>query len=299
MRRFQLMLRIALQLTPLLLATLSPDALSAVSFTKVQDLIFHPGVAGDGTAVIDPTTATAFAAKFSITGGSANGSCNITLPGNSNMSLGGTSVTAGTFTSSPATSITLDATGAGTLYVGATHGAIAAGAGSGTYTSGNITMKVKCAGTNYSTTFLAKIVVTSSIGLSKVTDMGFGDCAPGDGAETLSPVDGSCSGIGCFGANTRAQFNVTGGASISYNITLPSSVTLTESGAGCLGTGTTTLTVNAFTASPASAGSQTTVGTLSAQGTDTFYVGATRGAVAANQDACAYQGTYTITVTYW
>jgi len=83
---------------------------------------------------------------------------------------------------------------------------------------------------------------------------------------------------------TAAAFTVTGGDSLAYTITLPTTVTLT-------GPGSSTMSVGTFVSNPVSPG------TLSATGTSTLSVGATL-TVGTNQTAGDYTGTFTVTVNY-
>jgi hypothetical protein len=251
-------------------------AAGAVTLTKVQDLKFHPAVAGDPAGTVVPATDKGVAAQFNIAGGTPLTPYNINLPnGNQNMTGPGANIAANTWTSSPVNSDELNAQGAGTFYVGATHAALAAGQTAGTYTSGPVTISIKHGNATPSTTFTASIVVTSSIAIVKVSDLSFPDCAPGDAARALTA-----------GSTGSAQFTVSGGANLSYSITFPASINMT-------GPGGATIAVSTFTSSPASPAA------LGGSGTSTLYVGATRGATAAGQTAGSYSGSFTVTVAYY
>lgn len=80
---------------------------------------------------------------------------------------------------------------------------------------------------------------------------------------------------------TAAAFKVTGGANLTYGLTLPASTTMTS--------GANSLNISSFAAFSS--------GTLNASGEDFFSVGASL-AVPSNAVAGAYTGTYTVTVVY-
>lgn len=124
------------------------------------------------------------------------------------------------------------------------------------------------------TTILADLTAT------KTQDLAFGTGAASDGAKTINPASDTTN---------SAAFSLTGGASATYTITLPSSVNMTTAGGG---TDAKTIVVNSFTSSPSG------TGTLSGGGTGTVYVGATRAAIRADQVTGAYSGTFTVTFTY-
>jgi len=83
---------------------------------------------------------------------------------------------------------------------------------------------------------------------------------------------------------TTAAYNVTGSATSSYLISLPSSVTIISGG--------NSMTVNAFTSSKVS-----NQGSLDGSGLDSFTVGATLN-LANAQPAGVYAGTFNVTIAY-
>jgi Mat/Ecp fimbriae major subunit len=101
-----------------------------------------------------------------------------------------------------------------------------------------------------------------------------------DGSRTAAGV--TPSGTGDFGA---ATFAVTGSASTSFNITLPS-------GSATLTSGLNTMTVSGWTCNDSDLLVQTSVA-----GTASFKIGGTL-AVGANQKAGIYSGPFTVTVAY-
>lgn len=121
----------------------------------------------------------------------------------------------------------------------------------------------------------ATVSVIQVLAITKTQDLGFGVAAPGDVAKVVLPAD-----------TTAAIFKVTGQASQPYTITLPTTINMTRTG------GTETIAVNTFTSTPA------TTGTLSASGSQTLRVGATRAAVPVGQVLGNYTGTFTVTVIY-
>jgi len=131
-----------------------------------------------------------------------------------------------------------------------------------------------------STNANATAVITGSITLTKSQDLQFGTAAPSDPAATVPATSGAA----------RAAFAVTGNASTAYTIAIPAGSINMTTGAGA--TADEQIVVNSFTSSPSG------TGTLSAGGTDTLYVGATRAAIRATQTSGAYSGTFTVTVSY-
>jgi hypothetical protein len=142
-------------------------------------------------------------------------------------------------------------------------------------------------------TALVAVVATSSaeaaIGLTKITDLAFGDLTAGAtvGTVRIAP-NGNRSRTGgvTLLASTfdNASFMVsTPSGSRNYTIILPASTTLTSGGGF-------TMTVDTFRSNPSGSGT-TNAGTL----TQTLNVGATLH-VAANQSPGTYIGTFTVTV---
>lgn len=138
----------------------------------------------------------------------------------------------------------------------------------------------------------ANVVAAISIAKDVGGDLGFGYVVASATAGTAvvgTDDSRSCtSGTTCVSGGTvsAADFTVSGQANYTYAITLPSSATLSDGE-----TAPTTMTVNAFTSSPA------TTGTLSASGSQALKVGATL-SVAASQRADSYTGTFDVTVEY-
>jgi hypothetical protein len=164
-------------------------------------------------------------------------------------------------------------------------------------TPGSYTGSVQVQGTGLlsgSATCTIPIILTlwKPISISKTADLAFGGIQPAAAAAVVrvAPQTGTrtlTSGAATLVSGQPAvagQFTVTGRASTSISITLPTSTTITNAGGA-------TMTVNNFTRYPAG----TT--TLDASGNLSLYVGADLN-VAANQATGKYSGTYTITVNY-
>lgn len=141
--------------------------------------------------------------------------------------------------------------------------------------------------------------IVAPIAIAKNVDMKFGNVAVSSTAGTVimeptlaaARTTGGAGGVtlpAATGTPTAAKFTVTGEGVYTYAITLPASaLTLDESGVG-----TATMTVSAFTSTPA------TTGTLTA-GSEIVYVGATLN-VGASQVAGLYENTtgFAVTVNY-
>ena len=126
--------------------------------------------------------------------------------------------------------------------------------------------------------------VIAAIAISNISNLDFGTAPAGDPAKTVLP--------GTVEAADNGSFAVTGQASNAYTISLPADgvVTMTTAGGGV----NKSIAVNSFTSYPAAGAN----GMLSASGTQTLFVGATRAALAASQVTGSYTGTYTVTVIY-
>ncbi len=138
--------------------------------------------------------------------------------------------------------------------------------------------------------------IITPISIVKTVDMNFGNVAVSAtiaGTAVLAPAGtrttGGAGGVtlpATTGTVTAATFTVSGQASYTYAITLPSSCSIADGSSH-------TMTVNAFTSSPSA------TGTLSTGGTQTLTVGATLNVAAAQAS-----GTYTnstgvpVTVNY-
>ncbi len=153
----------------------------------------------------------------------------------------------------------------------------------------------------FAATSYAQVTATASatcsiitpIAITKTQDMNFGNVAVTaiGGTVVLAPagtrsVTGGVTLPANVGTVKEASFNVTGMASYTFSITLPSTPTTVTSGGN-------NMTVNTFTSNP------TPTGTLNGSGVATLKVGATL-TVLANQVAGTYvSGTpFQVTVNY-
>jgi hypothetical protein len=144
-------------------------------------------------------------------------------------------------------------------------------------------------------TAAASATIITPISIVKNIDLNFGNVAVSAslaGTVVLAPAGtrttGGAGGVTLpveNGTVAAANFTVSGQATYTYAITLPSSATISS--------GSNTMTVNGFTSTPS------TTGTLSSGGTQTLLVGATL-----NVTAAQAAGTYTnstgvpVTVNY-
>ncbi|MDR0449416.1 MAG: DUF4402 domain-containing protein [Rickettsiales bacterium] len=130
----------------------------------------------------------------------------------------------------------------------------------------------------------ASVVIQPTITATQTQAMNFGTITPTASAGTavLSTAGAVTSGtLGTYDTTTQGIFTITAADSTALNITFST---------GTLTSGGNSMTINAFTTSPATY-------TTSASGTLTLDVGATLN-VAANQATGSYSGTYTMTVSY-
>jgi hypothetical protein len=140
-----------------------------------------------------------------------------------------------------------------------------------------------------STASSANATIVASISIANTVGLNFGQIAPSAvaGTVTVATTGARTSTGGVTLANgttpTASSFDVTGTASNTYAITLPTSVTM--AGPGVL------ITVDSFVSNPAG------TGTLSVGGTQTLLVGATL-TTGVSQAAGAYAGTFNVTVAY-
>jgi len=142
-------------------------------------------------------------------------------------------------------------------------------------------------------TATAAATIVAPIGITKVTDMNFGNVATNGqvGTVVLSPESGRTSTGGVTlpadnGTVTAASFEVEGSSLYTYAITLPASVTISDGG--------NSMIVNTFTSNPSS------TGVLDAtSGTQIVNVGATLN-LAAGQAAGEYISDvpFAVTVNY-
>ena len=159
------------------------------------------------------------------------------------------------------------------------------------------TAAIIIAGTNVSfaqatATAAASATIITPITITKTADMNFGNVAVSAataGTVVLAPAGtrttGGAGGVtlpSTTGTVAAASFTVSGQASYTYAITLPTSATITSSG--------NTMTVNGFTSTPSA------TGTLSSGGTQTLTVGATLN-VAAAQAVGTYTNSSAVPVT--
>ncbi|HKK41473.1 MAG TPA: DUF4402 domain-containing protein [Bacteroidales bacterium] len=144
-----------------------------------------------------------------------------------------------------------------------------------------------------SATATASATIITPITITKSTDMNFGNVAVNATAGTVvmatdnsRSVTGGCTLPATAGTVAAAAFDISGVASATYSITLPSSATTITSGAN-------TMTVDTWTSNP------TPTGTLDGTGASTLLVGATLH-VAGSQAAGTYTSAtpFTVTVNY-
>jgi len=134
----------------------------------------------------------------------------------------------------------------------------------------------------------ARVKVVKPVRITTQSDMDFGEVLTSASAGTVVlSTDGTVAGNG--GAylfdDTNAQaaaFRVSGEGLEVYNITLPTSVTLSESGGG-------TMTLNSF--------NHDATGVLANNGQEDFSVGATLN-MGAEQVQGDYSGSFTVSVNY-
>lgn len=139
----------------------------------------------------------------------------------------------------------------------------------------------------------ANATVVNPIAITAGTALNFGSFSTSAASQTvtIAASGGTRSNSGTLLVNsvnapTSASFSVTGDTTLTYAITLPSTANIAI-GAG---TGTSAMTVSAFTSAPSA------TGTLTA-GAQTLTVGATVTTVA-DQVSGSYTGTFPVTVAY-
>ena len=137
-------------------------------------------------------------------------------------------------------------------------------------------------------TATASAELVTPITVSKTADLDFGRLSSGAaGGTSVVSAAGARSVTGDVveegGTVSAASFDVTGSTGLGYDITLPTSISITSGG--------DSMTVNAFTSDKAG-----NAGTLTG-GTDSFSVGGTL-TVAASQATGTYTGTFDVTVAY-
>lgn len=148
------------------------------------------------------------------------------------------------------------------------------------------------------TTAAAQIV--TPIAISETSPLHFGTMAvlAGTGGTCVLSTQGARTQTGGVNLSVQnpsasnAAYNVSGALNTAYSITLPASITVTESVSG-----SATMTIDHLLARPASAGADALSGTLSNSGTDSFSVGGTLN-VSAGQSTGLYTGSFDVTVAY-
>ena len=142
-----------------------------------------------------------------------------------------------------------------------------------------------------SATGTASATIVTPISISKTTDLSFGKISPSGSLGTVVIANnGTRSRTGgtvlvTGGTVSQAVFSISGESGLTYDVTLPTSVTLDDGASN-------TMTVDNFTTNIATDGTEA-VGS----GATTMNVGATLN-VAANQTAGTYSKTFTVTVAY-
>jgi hypothetical protein len=126
--------------------------------------------------------------------------------------------------------------------------------------------------------------ILDAVTVTNTADLLFGNIAAGAAPATVSISAGgtvNCGGLVCNGTQNPAGFSVTGTAGQTVGISLPlTSITLTS--------GTDSMTVSGLASDVAS---------IVLDGTDAFTVGGSL-AVAANQAAGTYTGSFSVDVDY-
>lgn len=146
-----------------------------------------------------------------------------------------------------------------------------------------------------SATASAKIV--SGISLTKTADLNFGQVVRSTAAGTvvLDPTSASRTfnggvTVGQNGGNAYAQFSAAGEPAYAYSVTLPSSITITQS----VQSGTpATMTVTSLASTLGGSNN----GVLDVNGANSFNVGGTLN-VGASQATGSYSGAFNVTVSY-
>ena len=142
--------------------------------------------------------------------------------------------------------------------------------------------------------------IVTPLTISETASLHFGTMAvlAGTGGTCVLSTQGVRSQSG--GVNLSAQtpmasnagYNVSGAVNTSYAITLPASITVTETVSS-----SATMIISNLEARTSSAGANGLTGTLSAGGTDSFTVGGTLN-VASGQVTGLYTGSFDVTVAY-
>lgn len=138
---------------------------------------------------------------------------------------------------------------------------------------------------------IAETISSQPIGILKTMDMSFGNIAVISAGTVILDPSGSRIGTGgvtlpaIAGTITAASFDVSGGANLTYAITLPLNCVISSGG--------NNMTVDTFTSTPVS------TGTLNGIGTQQLKIGATLN-IAGAQPAGNYTSgsPFTVTVNY-
>lgn len=146
----------------------------------------------------------------------------------------------------------------------------------------------------------AGAVIITPISITETSALHFGVMAvlagtPGTAVLSTQGVRTATGGVNLSAqtpAATNAAYDVTGQASTTYAITLPATITVTETVGGL-----ETMTIDNLLARTASAAADGLTGTLDGGGADDFTVGGTLNVPAA-QLAGTYAGTFDVTVAY-
>ncbi len=146
----------------------------------------------------------------------------------------------------------------------------------------------------------AGAVIITPIALTEVTPLHFGVMSvlagtPGTCVLSTQGVRTATGGVNLSAqapVATNAVYTVAGQLNTTYAITLPATITVTETIGGIQ-----TMTIGTLLARTTSAGVDGLTGTLSGGGTDGFTVGGTL-TVAAAQLAGVYAGAFDVTVAY-
>lgn len=142
--------------------------------------------------------------------------------------------------------------------------------------------------------------IVTPIAISETSPLHFGTMAvlAGTGGTAVLSTQGVRTQSGGVNLSVQtpsasnAAYNVSGAVNTAYGITLPASITVTETVSS-----TATMIINNLLARTISAGVDGLTGTLSAGGTDSFTVGGTLN-VAAGQVTGLYTGSFDVTVAY-
>ena len=231
--------------------------------------LVNPGAAGGGTMTITGPILT----NYQIT----------SIPTTATLTSGTHTLSVTGITPSPTSpNGATNALGTATLNIGGTLAAVPNGQVAGNPYTGTIAVTIRDAGStgpSASANLTIQAIIPQEITITKVADLAFGQGVQGDPAVTITA-----------GNAGSASFTVGGNASASYTITLPATTVNMTTGSGT--PPNQVIAVTSFTSSPAN------TGVLTAGGTQTLYVGATRAALLAAQTAGSYTGTFTVTVNY-